>query len=71
MSYFPDTTNNEIKYIWTAIYENGDQKESKEKVPQFSYTKENGIQVLKLEAISNKCIKKYSKTYDTTFWKFF
>ncbi len=71
VSYFPDTTNNDIKYIWTAIYQNGDQKESREKVPQFTYSKENGIQTLKLEAISNKCIKKYSKNYDITFWKFF
>ena len=68
---FPIPSNNNFNYKWTAVYQNGEEKTSTEKVPQFPYSKENGIAVLKLMTTSNKCIKNSSKTYDVNFWKFF
>ncbi len=68
---FVSNTNNNFKYEWAAIYMNGEQKTSHEKVPQFNYTKENGIATLKVKITSSKCMKNFSKAYEEAFWKIF
>jgi len=64
-------TENSHKFEWTAAYENGDVKTSVEKVPKFSYSKENGIQTVTAKIISGKCTRVFTKTYDPYFWKYF
>lgn len=71
ISLFPNETQNEYKYSWTAVYMNGEQRMSNEKVPQFNYTKDNSISTIKVKITSNKCIKDLSKTYNPSFWKMF
>ena len=71
VTFFPSSTQNEYKYNWTAIYKNGEQKTSLEKIPQFNYSKQNGIITMKVRIVSSKCMKDMSKTYDDTYWKFF
>ncbi len=68
---FPIPSTSTYQYTWTAVYRNGDEKKSTEKVPQFPYSKENGITTIKLQAVSSKCIKNSSKTYEANFWKYF
>ncbi|MDR2205090.1 MAG: hypothetical protein LBE36_02875 [Flavobacteriaceae bacterium] len=68
ISYFPVPAGNDFKYNWTAIYFNGEQRESSEKIPQFPYTKENGIRILKVKITSSKCMKSMSKNYEPMFW---
>ncbi len=68
---FLSNIDNNFKYEWTAIYMNGEQKTSNEKVPQFNYTKENGIATLKVKIVSSKCMKNFSKAYEAAFWKVF
>lgn len=71
VSFFPNVTNDTFRYHWTANYFNGDTMSSTEKVPQFPYTKENGITKVVVKINSSKCLKEFSKTYDGNFWKFF
>ena len=71
VSYFPSNTENSYKYTWTAIYANGEQKTSTEKIPQFPYTKESSITTVKLKIVSSQCMKDLSKSYDSSYWKFF
>lgn len=61
-------TDNNFKYEWTAVYMSGEQKTSKDKTPQFNYSKENGIRTIKVQIISSKCMKNFSKAYETAFW---
>lgn len=70
VSFFPNVTDGDYKYQWTVNYANGDQMISTEKVPQFPYTKENGISTVKVKVTSTKCIKEFTKTYELSFWKF-
>ena len=71
VTFFPSNTNNDYKYSWTAVYADGKQAESSEKIPQFPYTKEGSITTVKVKIVSAKCIKSLSKSYDSTYWKFF
>lgn len=71
VSFFPSKTANEYKYTWVATYFNGEKSESNEKVPQFPYTKANGIEKINLKIVSKKCIRNSSKTYDSNYWFFF
>ena len=71
VTFFPSEIQNNYGYTWTVIYATGEQKTSTEKIPQFPYTKENSITTVKVKILSNKCMKDLSKTYDSTFWKFF
>ena len=64
-------TENTYKFEWTAAYENGDLKTSVEKVPKFSYSKENGIQTATAKITSAKCTRVFTKNYDPYFWKYF
>ena len=71
VEFYPIPPNSNFKYYWTANYESGSQKESTEIVPQFPYSKGDGILSLKLKIVSDKCINTSSKTYDSNFWKFY
>ncbi|MEC5395587.1 hypothetical protein [Bergeyella sp. RCAD1439] len=71
VSFFPSNTQNEYKYSWTAVYSDGTQKSSLEKVPQFEYSAERTITLVKVKITSTTCMKELSKTYETGFWKFF
>ena len=71
VSFFPIGDDNQYRYIWTAIYMDGREITSKEKVPQFPYTKTDGIKTVKLQMISDKCLRSLSKTYDNNYWEFF
>ncbi len=71
VSFFPLGDDNQYRYIWTAIYMDGREITSKEKVPQFPFTKTDGIKTVKLQMISDKCLKSLSKTYDNNYWEFF
>lgn len=71
VDFYPIPPNSNFKYYWTATYESGSQKESTEIVPQFPYSKGDGILSLKLKIVSDKCINTSSKTYDSNFWKFY
>lgn len=71
VSFFPNPVNNDFKYTWTAVYANGKEAQSSEKVPQFNYSADNSISTVKVQIVSNKCIKNLAKTYDGSYWKFF
>ncbi len=71
VSFFPSSSDKEFKFEWIAIYGNGEEKQSKERVPQFSYSAENPISIVKLKVISPICIKNLSKSYEANYWKFF
>lgn len=71
VSFFPNVTNDAYKYSWTATYSNGETMSSTEKVPQFPYSKENGLTRVNVKVTSSKCMRDFSKTYDANFWKFF
>ena len=71
VTFFPIGDDHQFRYIWTAIYMDGKEITSKEKVPQFPFTKTVGIKTVKLQMISDKCLKSLSKTYDNNYWEFF
>ena len=71
VSFFPNVTNDGFKYSWTVTYFNGETMSSTEKVPQFPFKKENGINKVTVKINSSKCLKEFSKTYDGNYWKFF
>lgn len=71
VSFFPNVTSDSYKYNWTVTYQNGDSVSSTEKVPQFPFTKENGISRVKVKINSTKCVREFSKTYDSNYWRFF
>ena len=71
VAFLPDGKENNYKYDWTVTYENGDQKTSKEKTPQFSFAKDNGIKTATVKITSARCIRNFTKTYEANFWKFY
>lgn len=71
VSFFPIGDDNPLKYIWTATYFDGREIVSKEKVSQFPYSKTDGIKLIKVQMISNNCIKTLSKSYDAYYWEHF
>lgn len=71
VSFSPMKTENNFKFYWTVVFENGEQKTSEEKVPQFNYAKENGIVSVTGKIVSKKCIRNFTKKYDSNFWRFF
>lgn len=71
VTFFPNSNDASYIYNWTISYDNGETKTSNEKIPQFSYSAENGIKTVRVKIISAKCYKDYSKTYDSNFWKYF
>lgn len=71
VSFFPNAVNDSYKYNYTATYHNGETMSSTEKIPQFPFTKDNGITKISVKINSSKCIREFSKTYDANYWKFF
>lgn len=71
VSFFPESSTVEYKYNWTVTYLKGEQAKSFEKVPQFPYGAANPIKSVKLQIVSNRCLKEFTKTYDTNYWTFF
>lgn len=74
VSFFPirqEQEQGKFKYLWVAVYLNGDKKESTDKVPRFGYSEENPIVDVTIKVTSDRCIKTLSKNYDATFWKNF
>ncbi|WP_304344173.1 hypothetical protein [Chryseobacterium koreense] len=71
VSFSPAKTENNYKYEWTVVYMDGAQKQSTEKSPQFPYTKENGIVTVSGKIISTRCMRSFTKTYDSNYWKNF
>jgi hypothetical protein len=71
VAFLPAKLENNYKNLWTVTYENGEQKTSTEKVPQFNYSKENEIVTVVAKVSSSKCVKNFTKTYEKNFWKFF
>lgn len=70
MSFFPSENRSDYSYRWIVTYKNGDRKESTEKIPQFSISKENNIVTTKLQIISKSpiCSSTISKDYQDAFW---
>lgn len=70
ISFFPSENRTDYSYRWTVIYKNGDKKESTEKIPQFSISKENNIVTTKLQIMSKSpiCTSAISKDYQDAFW---
>lgn len=71
VNFFPNVSNNEYKYGWTVTYSDGSIMKSADKTPQFPYTKEKGISVVKLQIFSKNCIKDLSRSYEPIFWEHF
>ncbi len=71
VNFFPNVSNNEYKYSWTVTYSDGSIMKSADKTPQFPYTKEKGISVVKLQIFSKNCIKDLSRSYEPIFWEHF
>lgn len=71
VSFFPNVMSDSYRYSWTVLYFNGSTMSSTEKVPQFPFTKDNGINKVTVKIHSSKCMKEFSKTYDGNYWKFF
>lgn len=70
VAFLPNGKNN-YKYEWNATYENGDKKTSTEQIPQFNYSRDNGIKTMVLKVTSPRCIRNFTKTYEPNFWKFY
>lgn len=68
IAFFPDTSQ-ELHYAWKVIYSDGSEATSNDKVPQFSNTVLKVIESIQVQAFSKSCYKKFSKTYNETFWK--
>lgn len=71
VSFFPNVMAGDFKYTYTAYYDNGEEFSSNEKVPQFPYSKENGIKSVKVKILASTCLKEFTKTYEANYWKFF
>ena len=71
VSFFPNVTNDNYRYSWTATLASGEVLTSTEKVPQFPFTKENGITKVRVKIHTSRCMKEFSKTYDSNYWRFF
>lgn len=71
VNFFPNVSNNEYRYAWTVNYSDGSIMKSEDKIPQFPFTKEKGISVVKLQIFSKNCIKDLSRSYEPIFWEHF
>ncbi|MFC6267321.1 hypothetical protein [Frigoriflavimonas asaccharolytica] len=71
VSFFPIGEDLQFKYIWTATYFDGREVVSKEKIPQFPFTKTDGIRTVKLQMISDNCLKSLSRSYENNYWQYF
>lgn len=71
VTFFPNVNQSSYAYEWTAVYANGETMKSTEKVPQFPYTKEKSITVVKLRVVSSACMREFTKTYDSSYWRWF
>lgn len=71
VSFFPIGEDVQLKFIWTATYFDGREVISKDKIPQFPFTKTDGIKSVKLQMISDKCLKSLSRIYENKYWEFF
>ena len=70
LGFFSNSSKN-FSYTWEVLYKNGQKQYSTEKAPQFSYSKENPIISVSVTIASKSCYKKFTKTYDDNFWRFF
>ena len=71
VSFFPLDTQGDWKYKWTVTYNDGETSKSYEKVPQFNYSAAKPINTVKLQVVSQKCMKEFTKRYDSNFWLYF
>jgi len=71
VNFFPNVSNNEYKYAWTVNYSDGSIMKSTDKTPQFPYSKEKSISIVKLQIFSKNCIKDLSRSYEPIFWEHF
>ena len=71
VSFFPIGEDLQFKFIWTATYFDGREVVSKDKIPQFPFTKTDGIKSVKLQMISGLCMKSLSRSYENKYWEFF
>lgn len=71
VTFFPNVNQSRYSYEWTANYATGEIMKSTEKVPQFPYTKEESITVVKLRVVSSACMREFTKTYDSSYWRWF
>lgn len=71
VSLFPEVEGSAFKYNWTATYNDGTTFTSSEKVPRIPYSKGKPITIVRLQMISQKCMKEFTKRYDSNFWYYF
>ncbi len=71
VSLFPDSDGGTFRYNWTATYNDGTTFSSQEKVPRIPFSKGKPITVVKLQMVSQKCMKEFTKRYDANFWYYF
>lgn len=71
VSFFPIGEDNQFRYIWTVTYFDGREVISKEKVAQFSFSKTDAPQSVKLQMVNNTCLRTLTRTYEKSFWEFF
>lgn len=67
----PETSENNLTYLWTVTYRSGAKKVSSARKAGFEYSNDDVIDHVDLKVVFNKCIKKISKVYDANFWYFF
>lgn len=67
----PVGEDNSYKFNWTVTYFNGKVVASKEKNPQFSFGKADGIKKVQVKIISTRCMREFTKTFDTDYWMYF
>ncbi len=70
VTFIPSDTENNYKYIWIVSYKN-ETKESTSLIPKFSYSDTNPIVKVMLRIVSKKCIREFSKNYESSYWTFF
>lgn len=71
VSFFPTGNDGGFGYEWVALYADGSTQSSRDKVPQFNYSKDNSIIRISVKISSKICYKNLSKNYENTFWKVF
>ncbi|PZU87808.1 MAG: hypothetical protein DI529_06475 [Chryseobacterium sp.] len=71
ISFFPNDNPTYCLYQWTVTYNNGDKKDSSEKIPQFNLIQENPIISVKLKITTKSPICSYTitKKYAENHWK--
>ncbi len=68
---FFSNSSKDFSYTWEVTYKNGQKQTSTDNAPQFNYSKENPIISVSVTIASKSCYKKFTKTYDDNFWRFF